>query len=156
MSAGLRTTCQLTDDSKYWPSKGPPVSDIIPTLGYTGLMHLSTRSLALFACLCLLAVQMSGLHLHIETDRDSHSLHGSHLHQAESSGHDHSADIDVSLVEELRINWTQLLPLILACAILLIAKGWLQQRLWPSRVQFVKPRRRGHWRPPLRAPPTLN
>tara|TARA_R110001599_G_scaffold342884_1_gene565049 strand:- start:6490 stop:6888 length:399 start_codon:yes stop_codon:yes gene_type:complete len=131
------------------------LSDIIPTLGYIPAMQISIRSLALFACLCLLALQMSGLHLHIETDNDSANLHGTHLHQAENHGQDHSADIDVSLVEELRINWTQLIPLILACAILLIAKGWLQQRLWLPLVQFVKLCRRSHWRPPLRAPPTL-
>jgi hypothetical protein len=94
--------------------------------------------------------------LHIETDNDTRNLHGTHLHQAEGHGHDHSADIDVSLMEKLRINWTQLVPLILACAILLVIKGWLKQRLWPPRAQFIKPRRRSHWRPPLRAPPTLH
>jgi len=100
-------------------------------------------------------MQMSGLHLHIEADNDAAHLHGTHLHQAENHGGDHSGDIDVSLVEKLRINWTQLIPLILACAIMLIARGWLQQRVWLPPIQLGKLYRHTHWRPPLRAPPTL-
>jgi hypothetical protein len=119
-------------------------------------MRIPIRSLAHFACLSLLVMQMSGLHLHIETDNASTNLHGSHLQQAESPGHDHSTDVDVSLVEKLRINWTQLIPLILACAILLFAQGWLQQRLWLPPIQLGKLSRQNRWRPPLRAPPTSN
>ena len=112
----LRNLCQYAHDSKCsgWP--GHELSDIIPTFDYIPAMQIPPRPLALFACLCLLAVQMSGVHLHIETHNDSANLHGTHLHQAENHGHDHhhNADIDVSLLEKLSMNWTQLIPLILA------------------------------------------
>lgn len=101
-------------------------------------------------------MQLSGLHMHVDADSNAANLHGTHHHQAENHGHDHSADIDVSLGEKLQANWTQLIPLLLACAILLFAQGWLQQRLWLPAIQLGKLHRHNHWRPPLRAPPTLN
>jgi hypothetical protein len=119
-------------------------------------MQILIKSLAVFACVSLLAMQMSGLHLHIEADKSAANLHGTHLHQVENNGHDHTTDIDVSLVEKLRSTWTQLIPLIFACAILLIAQGWRQQRLWLPPLKLGKLSRHTHWRPPLRAPPTLH
>lgn len=92
--------------------------------------------------------------MHIESDSNATNLHGTHLHQAESHSHDHSADIDVSIGEKFPAHWTQLVPLLPACAILLLALGWLQQRVWLPPIQVGKLSRRNNWRPPLRAPPS--
>jgi hypothetical protein len=136
------------------------MGDLIPTQGYSLAMKFPVKSLVFFACLSLLAMQTSGLHLHIEADKSAANVHGTHLHQAEKQGHghghDHTTDIDVSLVEKVRSTWTQLIPLIFACAILLITQGWRRQWLWLPPFKLGKLRRHIHWRPPLRAPPTLH
>ena len=101
-------------------------------------------------------MQMSGLHLHIETHGNDAPYHGTHLHQADTSGHDHNADIDVQILDQLSPTWAKMIPLLLICAILLIVLGWSQQLLWVRPAPIGALRRRNRWRPPLRAPPTPN
>tara|TARA_R110001592_G_scaffold254129_3_gene517522 strand:- start:70968 stop:71327 length:360 start_codon:yes stop_codon:yes gene_type:complete len=116
-------------------------------------MQIHIRSLILFVSFCLLVMQMSGLHLHVDTSGETAGLHGTHLHHDVSSGHSHNAEIDVQLLEQLGATWSKLIPLILFCAILLVVRGWLQRRIWIPPTQVGRLCRQGHWRPPLRAPP---
>ena len=98
-------------------------------------------------------MQMSGTHLHFDEAGEHAGLHGTHLHEIDHHGDEHSAERDVPVLEQLGLIWAELLPLILACVIWLIAEHVCQQRYWRLPSQFAKPRRRSRWRPPLRAPP---
>ena len=120
---------------------------------YSAGMSGALRSIAGFACICLLAMQMSGLHLHVDADGHDAGLHGAHVHQAGPDDHDHSTDTDVSLLEQLGIGWSKLIPLLLIWAIVLAWVGWIQARLRTPPRQSTKVRHRHRWRPPLRAPP---
>jgi len=118
-----------------------------------GLMKRVATPLLVIACLCLIFMQMNGTHLHVEADGQNAGLHGTHLHEADQHGHDHTAESDVSVLEELGLTWSKLPPVILATVVLLFTQLWPRQQLWLLPVQFAKPRRRSRWRPPLRAPP---
>ena len=127
--------------------------DIVSAIRYVGRLQIHVRSFILFVSLCLLSMQMSELHLHIDTSGKPARLHGAHLQHDVSSAHSHNAEIDVPLLEQLGATWSKLLPLILFCAILLVVRGWLQQRIWIPPTQVGTLYRQGYWRPPLRAPP---
>ena len=97
-------------------------------------------------------MQVSGLHLHVDASGSDAGLHGTHAHQLDSSGHDHSAAVDVQLLEQLSISWSKLVPLI-SQVILLATLLWIVRPLWSPTIKLGKSRSRLHWRPPLRAPP---
>ena len=118
-----------------------------------GVMQRTVVSTLLIACFCMIMMQMSGTHMHIEAGGENAGLHVTHLHETDHHGHDHRADRDVSVLEELGLTWSKLLPVILAFVALLFSQHWPRQQLWLLPVQFAKPRRRSRWRPPLRAPP---
>jgi hypothetical protein len=105
-----------------------------------------------FAGVAMLAMQMSGLHLHAGDQGDDAALHGAHVHDVDSDGHDHSADVDVSLTD-FGIVWTKVLSVLLAVFIALPAVVWILHTLWPPPALLTSLRRRSRWRPPLRAPP---
>ncbi len=65
---------------------------------YSGRMCKAPYSIAAFACVCLLTMQLSGLHLHVNPD-DNGGLHGTHVHDTDHDGHGHEADTDVSLIK---------------------------------------------------------
>ena len=128
----------------------------LPCLGlisYIGPVKNLATPILLLACLCLIMMQMSGTHLHVDADGEHAGLHGTHLHETNQHGHDHNAESDVSVLEELGLTWSKLLPIILAGVALLFTQHWPRQQTWLLPVQFGKPRRRSRWRPPLRAPP---
>ena len=108
--------------------------------------------LAALACLCLLVMQLSGLHLHVDASGSDAGLHGTHAHQVISSDHDHSAEIDVQLLEQFGVSWSKLIPLI-SQVILLLTVLWIVLPLWSPPIKSSKARSRLHWRPQLRAPP---
>ena len=142
-------------------------------------MGRSTNILGVVSIICLMAVQASGLHLHVdETGRNAglHSAHMHHAHRADhedrdhiesqshqgdlhahpSGDHDHSEESDVSLFEQLNSS-----PYSDMGAAALIQTPPLPE---PLRVQihFLAPpgappyeQSWAHWRPPLRAPPSL-
>jgi hypothetical protein len=109
-------------------------------------------SLVTLACIGLLSVQLSGLHMHVGATGDPIDTHGIHLHESDPDGEDHSADSDVSVIEEFGSTWTKLLPLLFAAVIMLSSMGWIQVASRPTP-QALAIRRVHHWRPPLRAPP---
>lgn len=123
-----------------------------------------SNTLVVIACLFLLAMQLGGLHLHVDADGNDAGIHAVHLHQVGPEDqnhhdevgevHDHSVEVDVSLLEELNASWTNLIPLLMVCVIAAFL-GLRPQRLLRLALRHPhKTRHREHWRPPLRAPPT--
>ncbi len=112
-------------------------------------VHLSVIALA---GLAVLSMQMSGLHLHAGDYGDDAALHGAHLHDVDSDGHDHRADVDVSLIE-FAIVWVKAMPALLTVFVTLPAIVWILHTLWPPPAPLMSLRWRSRWRPPLRAPP---
>lgn len=115
-------------------------------------MRIVSFSLAALACICLLGMQVSGLHLHVDASGSDAGLHGTHAHQLDSSGHDHGAEVDVQLLEQLSFSWSKLVPLI-SQVILLATLLWIVRPPWSPTIKLGKSRSRLHWRPQLRAPP---
>jgi hypothetical protein len=129
---------------------------------YSSDMRGVSKPIAAIACLCLLTMQMSGLHLHVDEDGHDAGIHTVHLHQVvpevhthhgDGDVHDHSAEVDVSLLEQLGASWSKLVPLLIACLISAYLGLRLQQCLRPLSGLPGKVRHRERWRPPLRGPP---
>jgi hypothetical protein len=113
-------------------------------------MRRFSTSVAAFACLCLLALQLSGLHLHVDKDSDDAGLHGTHTHQV--SSHDHSAEVDVQLLEQFVGQWPKIVAQV-CYVFLLVVAAWIFRPTWSPPLNSGKVDRRLHWRPQLRAPP---
>jgi len=99
-------------------------------------------------------MQMSGLHLHVNADRQGGALHGTHLHGAgiDGHGHGHDAEIDVSFLDT-GTTWSKLTPLLVSLVFILLARLLASKAVWPPLVERLSIRHRSRWRPPLRAPP---
>ena len=70
--------------------------------------------IVLLSTVALLTLQSAGLHLHANPHTDGMQLHAEHVHDRDPDGHDHSADVDVTIFE-LSTLWaklTFLLPLL--------------------------------------------
>jgi len=108
-------------------------------------------------CLSLLAMQMSGLHLHVSANSQGGALHGTHFHDADPGGHGHrhDAETDVSPFEQ-GPAWFKMIPSLVAMVFALLTINWTSNTVWPPRVERLSTRRRSRWRPPLRAPPQLS
>lgn len=119
---------------------------------YSPTMRDWSPYLVAFAGIALVSFQMSGLHMHAGTQSDDATIHGAHIHSADPDGHDHSADIDVFLLD-LGIVWSKLMPFLVALSPTALAIIWIFHSLRPTAVKTFPLRRRSHWRPPLRAPP---
>lgn len=119
---------------------------------YSARMLKLSCPLTAIVCLCLLAMQLSGLHLHIDTVNKDTGLHGTHTHQLISSDHDHNAEVDVQLLEQYSSSVSKLIPVI-SQVILLVTALWIVGPLWSPSITPEKARIRLRWRPPLRAPP---
>lgn len=100
----------------------------------------------------MLFLQMSGLHVHADAHDEASGLHGTHVHDLDSDGHDHSADVDVSVLD-LGIVWSKLMPVLLLTTAVILAIAWTRQTVWPPPIRVPSLRQRSGWRPPLRAPP---
>ena len=115
-------------------------------------MRFVPLSIIAFAAVAMLSMQVSGLHLHAGDHGDDAALHGAHVHDVDPDGHDHSADVDVSLID-FGIVWAKVIPVLLAVFVTLLAIVWILQTLWPPPAPQMSLRRRSRWRPPQRAPP---
>lgn len=126
-------------------------------------MRQASNIFAAIACICLLALQASGLHLHVDAAGHDAGVHSDHLHHNAAEGHshhgtpekahDHSAEADVSLFEQLSASWSQLIPILIAFGIAAYLVVLFRECPSSRPRQQAKVRRRGRWRPPLRAPP---
>jgi len=115
-------------------------------------MRLVPLSIIAFACVAMLLMQISGLHLHAGDHSNDASLHGAHVHDIAPDGHDHTADVDVSLID-FGIVWSKIMPVLMAILPTALAIVWVLHTLWPPPIPLIPLRRRSRWRPPLRAPP---
>jgi hypothetical protein len=115
-------------------------------------MRKFSISVAAFACLCLLAIQLSGIHLHVDIGSEQAESHGTHMHQFSSTDGDHAGDVDVQLLEQFVGQWSKIVAQV-CYVFLLIVAAWIFRPTWspPLRSEKVDPRL--HWRPLLRAPP---
>ncbi len=105
-----------------------------------------------FVFVALLSMQAAGLHLHVNLQGGDGGLHGAHVHHADPDGHDHGADVDVSLFE-LGATWSKILTFLVSVVSLPLAVVWVLQAFVPPSVTTLSTHRRSRWRPPLRAPP---
>ena len=124
---------------------------MIPS-GIVEPMRFAPLSIVAFAGVAMLLMQMSGLHLHAGDHGDDAALHGAHVHDVEPGGHDHGADVDVSLID-FGIVWSKLMPVLMAILPTVLAVTWILHTLRPPPAPLMSLRRRSRWRPPLRAPP---
>ena len=127
-------------------------------------MNILSKSIVTLACLCLLVMQLSGMHFHADENGKDAGVHAAHHHQVDSEQlqghhhlslvHYHKAQIDVSSTELLGSIWTRLIPAIMACALAtIIVSIGLHQPILSLLRAAARVRRRSRWRPPLRAPP---
>lgn len=105
--------------------------------------------------LALLWAQLTGLHLHGETDGA-----GSHVHAAHAPGHAHHAhhdlagEVDLTPLALAKLLPSADLPLALVTAFLLVLLSPAPLRAaWPSGIRGGLPAPPPHFAPPLRAPP---
>jgi hypothetical protein len=116
-------------------------------------MSVIKYSIAALACAGLLAIQLSGLHMHVDAAGDARGMHGTHVHQLDPDDHDHSTDIDVSVLEQVSVSWSKLVPLLFTAAILLASVVWRRLKVRAPPEITAKASGNIRWRPPLRAPP---
>ena len=126
--------------------------DAASEIRYSQNMRRFSTSLAAFACLCLLVLQLGGIHLHVDIDSDDAGLHGAHTHQAPSHDADHSGEVDVQLLEQFIGQWSKIVAQV-CYVLLLIVAVWIFRPTWSPPLGSAKIARRLHWRPQLRAPP---
>ncbi len=106
--------------------------------------------------LCLLSLQLSGLHLHVSMDDSADDSHRPHLHQSNPDNEtEHDKDIDVELTGA-GIIWKKysFILALLTFALLVIRPVTVNN--WISHSQCLSSLSREHWRPPLRAPPLFS
>jgi p-aminobenzoyl-glutamate transporter AbgT len=115
-------------------------------------MRRFPTSVAVFACFCLLALQLSGLHLHVDIGSEQAESHGTHMHQFSSAGDNHAGEVDVQLLEQFAGQWSKIVAQV-CYVFLLIVAAWIFRPTWSHPLSFGKVNRRLYWRPLLRAPP---
>lgn len=128
------------------------VRDAVLEIRYSQSMHGFSTSAAAFACLCLLALQLSGLHLHVDIGGEQAESHGTHMHQFLSPEDNHSGEVDVQLLEQLVGQWSKIVALVSYVFVLILA-AWIVRPTWSPPLSSGQSERRLHWRPQLRAPP---
>ncbi len=117
-------------------------------------MRASPTAFIVILVVCLLSMQLSGLHMHVNPADGAGGLHGTHVHDTDFDGHGHAHEdeTDVSLFE-LGTSWGKLLlflPLFLFVLLTFVQSG---RTVWTLVADTFQHRRRLRWRPPLRAPP---
>ena len=131
-------------------------------LRYSLVMGRISISIAIVACVSLLVLQSSGLHLHVDAVGQETRLHVAPLHHATQEvhshhgivkAHDHSVETDAPLLELLNSSWTKLIPLLIVVMSAILLGLRLLTRLQLAPAPPGKVRHLKHWRPPLRAPP---
>ncbi len=123
---------------------------------YSPRMRRATLFILALACVSLFAVQVSGLHLHVEAGgHDEDESHGPHLQQAYSHDLNHGgAHVDV-VVFESASGSIEVDILILNSAVSEFSTMTPLQYRWPVPASSMPLRQHSRWRPPLRAPPYL-
>jgi hypothetical protein len=121
-------------------------------LRYIERMRLNAVTILVLVFVSFLSIQISGLHQHLNINGSDGGIHGTHLHNVNPDSHDHSAHVDVSFFE-LGVAWSKAMPFLIMFALTLLTTGKVARSVIFPHSRFLSPRRRSHWRPPLRAPP---
>lgn len=100
----------------------------------------------------MISMQMAGSHLHVGESSGDVGVHGTHLHDVDVNGHDHSTAIDVNLIDS-GIVWSKVMAVLVTLFPTLLGIVWILHTLRPSPVRILPLSRRSRWRPPPRAPP---
>jgi hypothetical protein len=112
-----------------------------------------TSKLIIFLGICLLAAQVSGLHLHSSADGTG-DTHGHHVHAVDAQGHDHESDTDVAFLESAT-GWVKSVPFVLLFTAAVFAVPGYSRGTWRPIVEVFHRSNTARWRPPLRAPPPV-
>ena len=127
-------------------------------------MYRSPASVILLACLSLLALQLSGLHMHVDADGYVGTPQGTHVHGTDThlvgaddrhehtGGQDHDGDKDMSVVE-LNTGVSKLLVFLVWLGLGLFTVLRPATQILPIAAVPRPVVRNTRWRPPLRAPP---
>ncbi|ANO52531.1 hypothetical protein [Woeseia oceani] len=119
-------------------------------------MNRRAAALVLIACTAFLALQFSGLHLHLHAANAAHSAEGNVAHlrvaMTDFDAHESEADVDVSLFE-LGSTAQKSMPFIVALVAAVLLLLWTYKVSWPIPVNSFRFMCRPRWRPLLRAPP---
>ena len=127
------------------------------------------------ACVSLLAVQLGGLHMHVDADGNVGGPRGVHLHTQllHSHGEDahvhhhgtldhehpgeqeHAGDNDISVTEMRGGKSALAFPHLNLLQGLLVYRAEVTQ-VRPVNTETPPKTRKSRWRPPLRAPPTIS
>jgi hypothetical protein len=114
-------------------------------------MRIGPTLLSIVLVASLLSMQLSGLHLHVNSDGNG-GLHGPHVHDAAREGHSHESDTDVSLLEFF-FGWMKLLSFFIPLVFVLLSVMQRRKIVWAPITHSIFTRGQSRWRPPLRAPP---
>jgi hypothetical protein len=116
-------------------------------------MRVRSPELLMLLCVCLLAMQVSGLHLHASLD-GSNNIHGTSALEFDPDGHGHEEGSDVSFLESAT-GWVKPLPFLVLFISALFACILIRTPFWTPVTKLLHFPRHIRWRPPLRAPPLL-
>jgi hypothetical protein len=120
-------------------------------LRYDRRVRTPSLRFVVFLCSCLLAMQLSGLHLHTDL-KGSGDLHGNHIHVVDPDGHGHESDADVSFMELFR-GWVKPILFLLLFVVAYFSIVFCAGRVWVPITKAFYLYHYLRWRPPLRAPP---
>jgi len=119
-------------------------------------MNRRAAAFVLFACTAFLALQFSGLHLHLHAVNAEHPAEGNgallRVAVTDFDEHESDADVDVSLFE-LGSTAQKSMPFIVALVAAVLSLLWVYKVSWPVPVNSFRFMCRPRWRPLLRAPP---
>ena len=117
------------------------------------MMRIRSITFLAFICLSLLALQVSGMHLHT-TLEGAGELHGTHVHDADPDEHDHQSDVDIGYLEYAS-SWAKPVPFLFFAITLFVFFAAAIRRAWIPFHTLFHFGNHLRWRPPLRAPPLL-
>ena len=122
-------------------------------------MRSAPTIIVALACMALLVVQFSGLHLHASSADHEMDVHAAVMPAHDADGHEHTAhsQIDVSLTDAAVLKDAKIkLPFIAALLFAALFLSVVLQRLPRAPRYLAGLSRKARWRPPLRAPPVLS
>ena len=138
------------------------------------MRHLRYATLAA-ACVSLLAVQLGGLHVHVDSAGNVGSVKGvdlhvpllhshgdyTHVHLPGTPHHEHPGDSEHAGDNDISVTEMRGANSALAFPDLTLLPGLMIHRIEAAQVRPVHSEplstiRKSRWRPPLRAPPTIS
>ena len=176
-----RTSCQPIDIVQHFAWRFCGTVTIFNGDATILAMRCLRTSALVTACVSLLAVQLGGLHMHVDADGNVGGPRGNHLHTPMLHSHgdvtdihrpsaadhlhsndhehpgdtEHAGDNDISMTEMSAGKWNLSDFNLIPHRGLLIARVQVEQ-VRPARSHPRPAVRKSRWRPPLRAPPPVS